>query len=128
VPWGDDLTPARDADLPWPGLLPAPSPSRVPAHPLPAEVLDDAGCAVGVSGRGRLTDIPHRIAVGGNPPRRVLTWAGPWPVEERWWEPGGGRRCARLQAVLDVAGPADSPLAVLLACETGRWQVEGLYE
>ncbi|MCA1820395.1 MAG: DNA polymerase Y family protein [Pseudonocardia sp.] len=128
VPWGDDPTPARDADLPWPGRLPTPSPSRVPAHPLLAEVLDDAGCAVGVSGRGRLTGVPHRIAVGSNAPRRVLTWAGPWPVEERWWEPGGGRRCARLQAVLDVAGPADDPLAVLLACETGRWRVEGIYE
>jgi protein ImuB len=128
VAWGDDPAPARDADLPWPGRLPAPSPSRVPAHPLHAEVLDDAGCAVGVSGRGRLTGVPYRIAVGGNLPRRVLTWAGPWPVEERWWEPGGGRRCARLQAVLDVAGPADDPLAVLLACETGRWRVEGLYE
>src|SRR6185437_1833653 len=110
VPWGDDQAPARDAGLPWPGRLPAPSPSRIPAHPLPAEVLDDAGFAVGVSGRGRLTGIPYRIAVGGNPPRRVLTWAGPWPVEERWWEPGGGRRCARLQAVLDVAEPTDDPL------------------
>jgi protein ImuB len=63
----------------------------------------------------------------GNPPRRVLTWAGPWLVEERWWEPGGGRRCARLQAVLD-AQPAGELLAVLLVCETGRWQIEGIYE
>ncbi|MGH3768309.1 MAG: DNA polymerase Y family protein [Pseudonocardiaceae bacterium] len=124
VPWGDDPTPARDADPPWPGRLPAPSPSRVPTS-LPAEVLDDAGRAVGVSGRGRLTGVPHRIAVGSNPPRRVLSWAGPWPVEERWWEPGGGRRCARLQAVLDAG---TEPYAVLLACETGRWRVEGIYE
>lgn len=139
VPWGDDRVPARGAEdplagssmctaSPWPGRLPAPSPSRVFTRPLPAEVLDDAGCAVGVSGRGRLTGVPYRIAVDGNPPRRVLAWAGPWPVEERWWEPGGGRRCARLQAVLDVTGPADDPLAVLLACETGHWRVEGIYE
>jgi protein ImuB len=130
VPWGDDLTPARDAEPPWPGRLPAPSPSRVPACPLPAEVRDDAGRIVTVSGRGRLTGVPYRIAVGGNLPRRVLTWAGPWPVEERWWEPGGGRRCARLQAVLDVepgSSPAE-PLAVLLACETGRWRIEGIYD
>jgi protein ImuB len=126
VPWGDDPTPARDAGPPWPGRLPAPSPSRVPTCPLPAEVLDDAGRLVGVSGRGRLTGVPYRIAMDGNPPRQVLSWAGPWPVEERWWEPGGGRRCARLQAVLDTE-PAE-PLAVLLACETGRWQVEGIYE
>jgi protein ImuB len=126
VPWGDDPTPAREVDLPWPGRLPAPSPSRVPARPLPAEVCDDAGRAVGVSGRGRLTGVPYRIAVDGNPPRRVLSWAGPWLVEERWWEPGGGRRCARLQAVLDTHSAG--PLAVLLACEAGRWQVEGIYE
>jgi protein ImuB len=128
VPWGDDLTPARDADSPWPGRLPAPSPSRVPAHPLPAEVLDDAGHVVGVTGRGRLTGTPHQIAVRGSSARRVLTWAGPWPVEERWWEPGGGRRCARLQVVLDAAGLADDPLAVLLTCETGHWRVVGIYE
>ncbi|MGH3981933.1 MAG: DNA polymerase Y family protein [Pseudonocardiaceae bacterium] len=127
VPWGDDPTPARDPDLPWPGRLPAPSPSRVLTRPLAAEVLDDAGRAVGVSGRGRLTGVPYRIAVDGNPPRRMLTWAGPWPVEERWWEPGSGRRCARLQAVLD-AEPTDQPLAVLLSCEMGRWWVEGIYE
>jgi hypothetical protein len=30
--------------------------------------------------------------------------------------------------VLDVTGPADSPLAVLLACEAGCWRVEGIYE
>ncbi|HEY6421708.1 MAG TPA: DNA polymerase Y family protein [Pseudonocardiaceae bacterium] len=124
VPWGDDLTPAHLDQPPWPGRLPAPSPSRVPAHPLPAEVLDDAGGVVGVSGRGMLTGVPYRIAVDGHPPRRVLTWAGPWLVEERWWQPSGGLRCARLQAVLD----AEEPLAVLLACEAGSWQVEGIYE
>ncbi|MEO7195645.1 MAG: DNA polymerase Y family protein, partial [Pseudonocardiaceae bacterium] len=134
VPWGDDPTPARAVDPPWPGRLPAPSPSRVPIRPLPAEVCDDAGRAVGVSGRGSLTGVPYRIAVGGDPPRRVLSWAGPWLVEERWWEPGGGRRCARLQAVLDAhraesdVEPAAGPLAVLLACEAGRWRVEGIYE
>ncbi len=126
VSWGEDPAPERDTDPPWPGRLPAPSPSRVPTRRLPAEVFDDAGRAVGVSGRGKLTGVPYRIAVDGNPPRRVLTWAGPWPVEERWWEPGGGRRCARLQAVLD-AEPA-GPLAVLLGCETGCWKVEGIYE
>ncbi|MGQ0715938.1 MAG: DNA polymerase Y family protein [Pseudonocardiales bacterium] len=130
VPWGDDLVPARVADHPWPGRLPAPAPSRVPACPLPAEVLDEAGRVVGVSGRGVLTGAPYRIAIDGQPLRRVLTWAGPWPVEERWWEPSGGRRCARLQAVLgaEPIGSTAEPLAVLLACETGRWRVEGIYE
>lgn len=133
VPWGDDRVPARGTedpvtDSPWPGRLPAPSPSRVLTRPLPAEVLDDAGRLLGVSGRGRLTGVPHRVAIDGNPPRPVLAWAGPWPVEERWWEPSGGRRCARLQVVLNALGSADDPFAVLLACETGCWRVEGIYE
>ncbi|HEY2765732.1 MAG TPA: DNA polymerase Y family protein [Pseudonocardiaceae bacterium] len=136
VPWGDDPTPARPAvdprlgaELPWPGRLPTPSPSRVPTTPLPADVLDNAGRIVGVSGRGVLSAVPYRVAMDGRPPRRVLSWAGPWPIEERWWEPGGGRRCVRLQAVLDAEpGRTGEPLAVLLGCETGRWQVEGIYE
>ncbi|MGQ0775440.1 MAG: DNA polymerase Y family protein [Pseudonocardiales bacterium] len=147
VPWGEAPAPVRGAEdplagssgdtedslagPPWPGRLPAPSPSRVPPRPLPAEVLDDVGRIVGVSARGVLTGVPYRVAVDGHPPRRVLTWAGPWPVEQRWWEPGGGQRCARLQAVLDAEpgpGRASEPLAVLLVCERGRWQVEGIYE
>jgi protein ImuB len=137
VSWGDEHTPA-DSGAPWPGRLPAPSPTRVPAAALPAEVLDDTGRSLGVSGRAVLTGTPHRVAVDGRPPRRVLSWAGPWPVSERWWEPGGGRRCARVQAVLDTepapeADPeprdgAGEQLAVLLACEAGRWRVEGIYE
>jgi len=139
VPWGEDPAPARaihdpragpGTDLPWPGRLPAPSPSQLPTHPLPADVLDDAGRLVGVSGRGVLTAVPHRVAVDGHPPRRVLSWAGPWPVEERWWEPAAGRRGARLQAVLDAEpgpGRVSEPLAVLLGCETDRWRVEGIY-
>jgi len=134
VPWGEQRIPARvgAGGVPWPGHLPAPSPSRVPPDPLPAEVLDDAGRSLRVSGRAVLTGAPHRVAVDGRPPRRVLSWAGPWPAVERWWEPDGGRRCARVQAVLDAEpGPRDEDgeqLAVLLACETGRWWVEGRYE
>jgi protein ImuB len=110
VPWGDERAPERPADQPWPGRLPAPSPATVLtalAHPLPrAIVFDHAGGPVGVTARAVLTAAPHRIAVDGQPQRAVLGWAGPWPVEERWWDPDGGRRRARLQVVL---GAADSP-------------------
>jgi protein ImuB len=138
VPWGEE--PPMDAETggivvgaaPWPGRLPAPSPTRVPAVPVPAEVLDDTGRPVGVSGRAVLTAVPHRVAVDGRPPRLVLSWAGPWPVSERWWDPDGGRHCARVQAVLDAEpGPranTGQQLAVLLACQAGQWRVEGLYE
>lgn len=122
VPWGD-AGPVPD-DAPWPGRLPAPSPATVfPAgvdRP-PVEVLDDRGALVTVTGRALLTARPHRVAVRGGPPQEVLGWAGPWPAEERWWEASGGRRLARLQVLL----PA---VALLLACENGRWQVEGIYD
>ena len=59
--------------------------------------------------------VPSSAPIGAGPQRRpppsvqrgagraVLAWAGPWPVEERWWDPAGARRRARLQALL--AGP-----------------------
>lgn len=136
VPWGDEQTAAHPSQPPWPGRLPAPSPSVVPPRPLPADVLDTTGAPIAVSGRQVLSAAPHRVAVEGRPPRQVLTWAGPWPVAERWWEPGGGRRRARLQVVVDVEPhhlgevlPGEpGELALLLACEAGRWQVEGVYE
>lgn len=135
VPWGEERLPERPPDQPWPGRLPAPSPATVvPAaeHAPRAEVLDDAGGQIGVTARALLTATPHRVAVQGGPPRAVLGWAGPWPVEERWWEPAGGRRLARLQVVLD-GGPArgegrSGPMALLLACENGSWSVEGVYD
>ncbi|HEY2723489.1 MAG TPA: DNA polymerase Y family protein [Pseudonocardiaceae bacterium] len=145
VPWGDDTTPVRAPASPagpsWPGRLPAPSPSRVPLRPLPAEVLDDTGAMVAVTGRGVLTAVPYRVAVNGRPPRRLLSWAGPWPVEERWWAPEQSRSGIRVQAVLDAepssrttgaderaTEPGGEPIAVLLTHTDGRWQLEGIYE
>lgn len=145
VPWGDERIPERSSEPPWPGLLPPPSPATVltgPAKAPPeAEVLDQADRPVGVTGRAVLTAAPHRVGVDGQPPRDVLGWAGPWPVEERWWEPGGGRRRARLQVVVGAvpagavpavpAGDGDTggeQTALLLACENGQWHVEGVYD
>jgi protein ImuB len=51
----------------------------------------------------------------------VTGWAGPWPLEERWWE-AGGRRKAWLQVLLDDGA------AYLLARQAGRWWVEASYE
>jgi protein ImuB len=126
VPWGDELVPAHPARPPWPGRLPAPFPGTVPADPQPVELLDEDGHGVGVTGRGVLTGEPRRVVSGEGQPREVLAWAGPWPVEERWWDPDGGRRRARLQVVLDAAEAGHT--ALLLACEGGRWRVEGVYD
>src|SRR5690606_14155399 len=100
---------------PWPGSLPAPAPARVHQPPLAAEVVDPTGAPVRVSGRGLLSAPPARVAVAGEGPRPVRAWAGPWPIDERWWDPARHRRRARLQAVTDVG------TAHLFAIEGGRW-------
>ncbi|PZF81276.1 DNA repair protein, partial [Micromonospora endophytica] len=52
----------------------------------------------------------------------IVGWAGPWPVDERWWVPAEARRQARFQVRL-----ADGS-ALLLAVEQGRWLLEAIYD
>lgn len=101
---------------PWPGKLPAPTPSQVYPDPVPITVLSAAGVPVGVNGRGEMS-VPPAL-VGG---QKVLEWAGPWPVDERWWDPLNHRRRARLQVVL-----ADGT-AHLLVVEHRSWHLEATY-
>ncbi|GDY29246.1 DNA polymerase Y family protein [Gandjariella thermophila] len=132
VPWGDERAPALDPDPPWPGRLPAPSPSIVPTRPASAEVLDAAGADVGVTGRHVVTAAPERVSVAGGPARPVLGWAGPWPAVESWWAAGERRRRARIQVLLGASGQPDreepGETALLLVREGGRWLVEGVYD
>jgi len=107
---------------PWPGRLPAPSPAWVHVEPVPAEVVDATGAPVGVSGRGELSAPPARLSIGGGPWVDVVAWAGPWPIEERWWDAARARRLARLQVV-----PAEGPPR-LVVLEGGRWQVTATYD
>ena len=144
VPWGDDRSvepvaggarrpgpPGKttrrvasgrmEPPAPWPGRLGNPAPSVVHQPPRPAELQDLGGDPVEVSGRGAMTATPAAISVGGGPWVAVTAWAGPWPLEERWWE-GGGRRRARLQVLLE------SGEAHLVTRESGRWWVEATYD
>ncbi|WP_278255824.1 DNA polymerase Y family protein [Nocardioides convexus] len=88
----------RPVDRPWPGRIPGPAPSRVFPVPVEAEVVDEAGVGIAVTGRGLVTGEPWRFRVG----RRwhpVAAWAGPWPVDDAWWlGPAAGGRAARFQA------------------------------
>ena len=122
VPWGDRPVPTRDPGLPWPGSLPPPAPATVFASPRPARVLAEGGGTVGVSGRGVVSGYPARFAVDDGELRPVQAWAGPWPVEERWWDPSATRRLARFQ-VVDVTGEA-----WLLVVENGVWWAEARYD
>jgi protein ImuB len=50
-----------------------------------------------------------------------VAWAGPWPVEQRWWEPDRRRRLARFQVVLDDG------TAQQLAVEHRQWWLLASY-
>jgi protein ImuB len=124
VPWGE--APPGDvlatAVLPWPGRLPPPAPATVLPAPVPAAVVDATGAPVAVSGRGLPSAAPARLAVGGGPFTRVAAWAGPWPVEERWWDPGASRRRARWQVL------TEDGVAYLAVLEGGGWWIEASYD
>ncbi|MFD0822429.1 DNA polymerase Y family protein, partial [Micromonospora zhanjiangensis] len=63
-----------------------------------------------------------RLTVGSAAPVEIVGWAGPWPVDERWWAPAEARRRARFQVCL-----ADGT-ALLLALTGGHWSVEAIYD
>ncbi|MFG1777291.1 DNA polymerase Y family protein [Micromonospora sp. NPDC049048] len=122
VPWGDERLPARPGEQPWPGRLPPPAPAVVLPDPLAAVVHDAAGEPVEVSARLQVSAEPARLTVGAARPVEIVGWAGPWPVDERWWAPAEARRRARFQVCLTDG------TALLLAVEAGRWLVEAIYD
>ncbi len=122
VPWGDPPLPARPGELPWPGSLPAPAPATVFPALRPALVVAADGRRVGVNGRGVLSGDPARFSLGDDAAQPVTAWAGPWPVEERWWDEDAARRLARFQIV-----GADGN-AWLLLVENGHWWAEARYD
>jgi len=75
-----------------------------------------------VDGRGTPSGVPASVAIGGRPPSLVVAWAGPWPVDEQWWDTAAHRRRARFQVVTVDGG------GYLLAIDRGRWVVEGSYD
>ncbi|MGA3216975.1 MAG: DNA polymerase Y family protein [Acidimicrobiales bacterium] len=113
----------RDAP-PWPGRLPPPSPALVHQVPVPVEVLGPDGAPVGVTGRGRCTAPPSHLMLQITDACSVAItgWAGPWPADERWWDPAAARRRARLQVLLDDG------TAHLLVLERGQWHLEATYD
>ncbi|MFZ4718882.1 MAG: DNA polymerase Y family protein [Ilumatobacteraceae bacterium] len=116
---GERLTPV---DAPWPGSLPSPSPAVVHATPRPIDVLDAQGAPVGVSGRGTVSAPPATVTVpGGGAAEEVQAWAGPWPVDERWWDAARARRTARFQ-VLTRSGRL-----LLVGVERGQWWLTAEY-
>lgn len=121
VPWGDRPTARWPAERSWPGSVLAPLPATVFPELRPAAVVSADGRTVGVDGRGILTAAPARFSPDGTT-QSIAAWAGPWPVEERWWDDAAARRLARFQ-VVGVDGSA-----WLLVVEGGRWWTEASYD
>ena len=113
---------AESADAPWPGRLPPPQPAVVLDRPEPITVTDCGGDPVTVSGRGEASAAPWQVTDSKGGRRTVVAWAGPWPLDERWWRPPARRRQARFQLVLDDSS------AHLCVLESGRWQREATYD
>ena len=140
----------RPDGAPWPGRMPDPAPAVVWPAPRPAEVVDAEGRRVAVSGRGIISAPPSRCLLDpsgarggerrGSDWREIRAWAGPWCIDERWWDALAHRRRARLQVVLGPAGGSgaggsgagrshpSSGTAHLLTLEDGRWWVEATYD
>jgi protein ImuB len=127
----------------WSGALPRPLPATVFTSALKVQLLDQEQRSVFVTGRHELSaspvfviiDAPHRATAHMLKPGifTVTSWVGPWPVEERWWDPRRRRRLARLQVVIDTEpsthiDPARNEIVLLLCAEKREWSLTALYE
>ncbi|MFZ4896136.1 DNA polymerase Y family protein [Plantibacter sp. Mn2098] len=128
IPWGG-LPPGGEAAVasargrPWPGAIPGVNPATIFDPFAPATVTDDAGVTVDIDDRGTLTGPPANLRTeGSSQPRRIVAWAGPWTIDERWWDARQHRRLHRFQ-VVDEAGSAS-----LLVLHDQHWFVEASYD
>ncbi|MFD1721051.1 DNA polymerase Y family protein [Amnibacterium endophyticum] len=120
APWGEAHAPARAADRPWPGRLPGFVPAAVLDDRPTVHVLDPAGRPVDVDERGALSAPPAALTDPAGRTGRVDGWAGPWPIDERWWD-DAGVRLHRLQATTEDGA------AWLLAHDGRDWWAEAQY-
>jgi protein ImuB len=107
---------------PWPGALPGPAPVRMAQPPRPVQVFDAEGRPVTVDGRAQISAPPRRVVFDDRSEHEVCQWAGPWPLDERWWDPDRHRRRARFQIVGDAGS------AWLVTVEGGQWWLEATYD
>jgi protein ImuB len=85
-------------------------------------LLDAAGSGVAVNGRGLLSAPPAQFVRDEGRPVKVVAWAGPWVIDERWWDDDRRRRVARVQVLTDDGA------AWLLTLESGEWSIEAIYD
>ena len=132
IPWGSSHAASRSrsrsagaataADLPWPGQLPDPRPSRVFSPPEHCQLFTHSHRPVNIDDDGLLTDTPVMLVCDTPVARsvRVTHWSAPWPIRERWWR--GVPVTHRLQLT------GDDGSAWLLLHREHRWYLEGQYD
>ena len=69
-----------------------------------------------------LTAPPALVSTDGSSPMRIEAWAGPWPIDELWWDETRARHVARFQ-VVGIDGSA-----WLMVVEDGQWWTEARYD
>lgn len=122
APWGEQRPPQRSPDAPWPGRLPGFSPSAVLAERPRVVVQDPAGRDVALDERGAISGPPAVLVAPGRGATRVEAWAGPWPIEERWWDAAAAVRLHRMQVACGDGS------AWLLAHDDSGWWAEAKYD
>ncbi len=122
VPWGEPREILPGDSCPWPGRLPSPSPATLFAAPRSAAVTAADDSPVEVTGRLAVNAPPKWLRIEQRSPVEIVGWAGPWPLDVRWWDRLAARRRARFQiTTADGAG-------WLVAFDGGRWLVEAVYD
>jgi len=123
VPWGNERIALHPPEQPWPGRLPSPAPSVIIDPPGAVKVLDTSGRTVIVTERGTIPTAPASFVLETDA-FPIIAWAGPWPVDERWWDSDTRQHLVRLQLV-DTVGRA---YLVCFTMAEQRWLLEGVYD
>ena len=122
-PWGERRSTQRNHQLPWPGSIPPPAPAQVFSAPMPSVVLSEDHRPVSITDRGLVSAALAFVGIGeGSELVPIDAWAGPWPIDELWWDPDQARQVARFQ----VTGLNGS--AWLLIVENDQWWTEARYD
>ncbi|WP_040804755.1 DNA polymerase Y family protein [Nocardia concava] len=127
VTLGDEPVPAADPAQPWPGRLPEPAPALVLTHHPKIRLEDADGAPIWVTDRGLFTADPALLHWGSSS-WRLTGWAGPWPLDDRWWTHRVEHGFAARAQVQIHAEDVRRLRALLLLGYNRTWHVEGLYE
>ena len=129
----------------WRGALPSPAPSLVFDASLAAADASEAAVNAAVNtavdtvrvldAHGRVVTVDARHAMSGEPTcvcigdtvYDVAAWAGPWPLEERWWDARRARRAVRLQVVVQARDKRSTKQAMVVVLERRVWRLAAWY-